>query len=543
MVKRIGKIIAFFVIGIALFLLLQEILTPNWTNKSEEGVDAGTVLAGYRALEDDTVDVLFLGTSFMQRSVSPMKLYEDTKILSYNLGVSGQPIECSYYLLKQAFETQSPKVVFFEASRMYNELDSSWRYTIDTLPKGEALLELAAEYGKTTDNSMTAASAYLPIILYHNRWSELTEQDYLLTKSTMNYSMGQYIMSYNYAAAPSIEEVEWITKEVRKQEDSGIQYFVEDSEYREENLEGIGYDAPLSENAKIYFEKMCALCQENGAELVLVKMPSYLYPTSYSNQSWNREKAARLRNFAMAYGVELLDLVYEDVVDVESDFYDYGAHLNINGAEKVSRYIGKYLLERYDFPCEENPMYEEALETYRKIREVCQLQGEKNFEQFMQELIANKDKWTIFIAASDEYVSGLTSSDFRLFSRLGLQLLEKGEMRTAYVAILDGGKLVYETCSPEEINYSCELNGNKIKLKSAGWYDGSGSSIKINNKEYSPNNRGLNFVILDKETGVIIDCVSFDTFTEEKTAKSTYNLITNALWEYEKACVSDRKQA
>ena len=116
MVRRIVKIVAFFVIGIMLFFAVQGIFIPKWYSDGA----TNRVLSGFFALENDTAEVLFLGTSHMGSGVSPMKIYEDTGIVSYNLATSGQPLECSYFLLKEAFKTQSPKVVFLDAGRILN---------------------------------------------------------------------------------------------------------------------------------------------------------------------------------------------------------------------------------------------------------------------------------------------------------------------------------------------------------------------------------------------------------------------------------------
>ena len=67
-------------------------------------------------MEANSVDVLFLGTSHVGKGISPMKIYENTGIKSYNLFTSMQGVESSFFLLENALKRQQPKVVFLDVS-------------------------------------------------------------------------------------------------------------------------------------------------------------------------------------------------------------------------------------------------------------------------------------------------------------------------------------------------------------------------------------------------------------------------------------------
>ena len=56
------------------------------------------------------------------------------------------------------------------------------------------------------------------------------------------------------------------------------------------------------------------------------------------------------------------------------DTYDAGLHLNLSGAEKLSKYFGKYLTETYDLTdYREDPeykqVYEEKIQFYEDMKE------------------------------------------------------------------------------------------------------------------------------------------------------------------------------
>lgn len=61
------KIVLFLGIGVVLFQGVQEIVTPKYVENNFEQ---------FYALEEDSLDAVFLGTSHMQRAYSPMEVYE-----------------------------------------------------------------------------------------------------------------------------------------------------------------------------------------------------------------------------------------------------------------------------------------------------------------------------------------------------------------------------------------------------------------------------------------------------------------------------------
>ena len=88
-----------------------------------------------------------------------------------------------------------------------------------------------------------------------------------------------------------------------------------------------------------------ALCyfEENGVALVLVKSPS-IYPV------WHAEWDAEIAAFAKSRGLRYDNMIAENDligVDMNTDTYDQGQHLNVFGAEKLSRWFGAILQSEY----------------------------------------------------------------------------------------------------------------------------------------------------------------------------------------------------
>ena len=97
-----------------------------------------------------------------------------------------------------------------------------------------------------------------------------------------------------------------------------------------------------------YLDKIADLCEEKGIELVLFKAPtiSWQYP-------WYDEWDAQLVEYAEKKGVRYINGISyaeEMGLDMTTDTYDKGIHLNVYGAEKCSRFLGNILKNDYSVP-------------------------------------------------------------------------------------------------------------------------------------------------------------------------------------------------
>ena len=78
--------------------------------------------------EEDSVDLLILGSSHAYQNINPMILWKDAGIAAYDLCGSITPLWNSYYFLKEAVKTQSPRLVILEAyclTQPYEYMDDS----------------------------------------------------------------------------------------------------------------------------------------------------------------------------------------------------------------------------------------------------------------------------------------------------------------------------------------------------------------------------------------------------------------------------------
>ena len=100
-------------------------------------------------------------------------------------------------------------------------------------------------------------------------------------------------------------------------------------------------DYTLPETSMDYLEKMRILCASRGIELILVKAP-----TNTWGYWWYDEWDAQIVDYAERHGLayyNMIDCADEIGIDWQTDTYDAGIHLNVYGAEKVSRWFGEIL--------------------------------------------------------------------------------------------------------------------------------------------------------------------------------------------------------
>jgi len=269
--KQICKTAAFLLTGILLFFAVQWIFMP----KQAEHRSTAEKLEGLYSLQEDCLDAVFLGTSVVDRGISPMKIYEDTGICTYNLGTSAQPIQSSYFLLRETLKTQSPKVVFLEVSVLFqNKMNTSfYKILMDNLYGTATGLEMARLYGSMEEKGLL--SGLIPMVSYHTRWSELSRKDFCPDEKTANYTMGYTPNAKISRITPAFETI------YQSQTDA----FLED---REKNYPEVSSWVPE------YFDSILTLCTEHNARLILLKSPGFRSPYDNGWSLWKREVAADL---------------------------------------------------------------------------------------------------------------------------------------------------------------------------------------------------------------------------------------------------------
>ena len=291
--------------------LLGRLVSPKYAS----GVLEGAMTAEYYN-ETQPHDVIFIGDCEVYENFSPVRLWEDYGITSYIRGTAQQLIWQSYYLLEEAFRHESPELVVYNVQAMKYSEPQSEAYNRMTLDG----MRLSASKINAIRASMTEGeeliSYLIPLLRYHSRISELTSEDFEYMFSRRPVTVAGYLMRADVKPmtklpAPPVLE-----------------------------------DYTISGWCFKYLDMMRRLCEENGARLVLIKSPS-LWPHWYDE--WDAQISAYAKENGLDY-INLLNASDEIGLDMQTDTYDAGLHLNIYGAEKLSAYFGRILRDTYSVP-------------------------------------------------------------------------------------------------------------------------------------------------------------------------------------------------
>lgn len=288
--------------------LLGRLMEPKYMS----GVLEGAMVAEYYD-EENPHDVIFVGDCEVYENFSPVTLWREYGITSYIRGSAQQLIWQSYYLLEETFEYESPEIVVYNVQSMkYPEPQSEAynRMTLDGMKTSGIKLD-AINASMTEDEDMI--SYFIPLLRYHSRWNELTGEDVEYMFSRDKVTVAGYLMRADVKPMTKLPTPSALT------------------------------DPALGDRCWEYLDKMRILCENNGAKLILIKSPSQ-WPYWY--EEWDKQVSDYAEKYGLDY-INFLPLTDEIGLDMQTDTYDAGLHLNVYGAEKLSRYFGELLSEDY----------------------------------------------------------------------------------------------------------------------------------------------------------------------------------------------------
>ena len=262
---------------------------------------------------DNSIDVLAIGDSNTYSAVCPLLWWEEYGITGYSWGEPSQRIAETYEYLKNIYKKQNPAVVMIEAGNIFRDKTDA-----DNL------------------NSIVKAniSSVFPVVTYHKS----LDPDRLPNLVTDGHSMtkGYYVR---------LEK-----RKAQRNKDS----MNRTKEYQ-----------PLHPISRWELKRCINLCRKHGSNVILFSVPSC--------KGWSYKKHNTIEREAMENQVPYLDLNldFEDQMDWKEDSCDGGDHLNVEGAEKVTHYLGRYLCDHYSLADHRKEdgydRWDRDLEDYKRI--------------------------------------------------------------------------------------------------------------------------------------------------------------------------------
>lgn len=296
-------------------------------------LDYGATWGMYLKEPENTVDVLFYGSSLAYCDIAPPVMYDETGVAAYVMAGPEQSFSITYRYLMESCKTQSPQVVFVEATRMAESANNrSLKVNLTYMPWGEnRLIPTFEEAGENERPGLL-----FPLYAYHDRWDNLTADDWRLG-------------IFGYEADP-MAGYTWLGRIAP----------VEEITQQEPDADEESYAASLE-----YAGKMQEFCKSKNIRLVF-----FLSPAA---ERLDAALVQRMESDLTALGAEFVDFnaCFEEIgFDLAEDFGD-ALHTNYKGAEKFSRYLANRLGEWGVSPAgqADNTLWQGRVEHFISLRD------------------------------------------------------------------------------------------------------------------------------------------------------------------------------
>ena len=465
-----------------------------------------------------------MGPSYTVNAFTPIDLYRDYGICAYNLGMEAQPMLSSYYWAEETYRlhSQTLKTIILDVSMMRRTPEETFfQKDLDAMKFSPVKIRAVMDH---TESFNDALSYLIPFFEYHSRWDSITKTDF----TKIFYDTANYVRGYNFTLVREFDNHDYDELDVPA-------YYVDDE----------ATEKQMNESSLYYLRKLIFFCKEHNIKLVMTKTPT---------AAWASDSHNAIKNIANQYGLDFIDFNYEPYIDEIAfneavDTMDTG-HMNYYGAKKLTSWFGRYLMENCEATdvrgdAEYGFMDEELAEYDAEIVARYELEEYTGIKEYFEAIMSNPN-WAVFITAKDDAAYSLTEETRALFKDYGLTILAEISYRSSYYGVIDSGEIIAEETDiyneetdgvsasvdndienaelskdfsetePPTISYKGKLgDGAVYKVTSGGVMFGNTATCTINGTQYSPNSRGLNFVIYDKSRHEVVDTAVFDTCAGE----------------------------
>ena len=239
----------------------------------------------------NTIDVVILGDSLARSSISPLQLFNEYGITSYSLTKSAENMYEAYDFFHKSIKNQKLKLVIIDSHILFWDI-------------------------KMNDLLNNKLNRSLKIFKYHNRWKELNIND-LTNINDKEYSYSDIYKGYL----------------IKDKTNPVINYKEKINNNKKEKISAF---------IIFYLNKILNECNNLGIKVLFVGTPSYT--------SWDYAKYNSIVEFVNAKHIPYLDFNPTNIANInwQDDTSDKGDHINYKGANKVTSYIGKYLMNNYN---------------------------------------------------------------------------------------------------------------------------------------------------------------------------------------------------
>ena len=181
--KLVNIVKAIIILGVFLSALFT--IDKVFLLKSEDGIEQ---IKSYYKQPEASVDALFVGSSHIFCHVNTGVLWDEYGISGFNLAGAEQPFWNSYYYIKEALKTQTPKIIVLEITtpgiRPIDYQPENW---LVTNTYGLKWSKDKYDNIKTSSLDDSFNRLLIPLNTTHGRYVDLTEDDFVDYNNSVNY--------------------------------------------------------------------------------------------------------------------------------------------------------------------------------------------------------------------------------------------------------------------------------------------------------------------------------------------------------------------
>lgn len=408
------------------------------------------------------VDIVYFGTSRIKCSFSPMYIFNKYGIITYNMGSDGQSYRTTIQLIKK----YKPKIAVIDATVVIRDNKGHLSFIRNDMVNLFTIFDRIS-VAKSIFGNETYLSELNTLKRYHYRWKELTNIDFIRKSNYYYKGLDPTVIfaTANKLQSPPNFNIEFI------QEASIIDKII---------------NAAKESNTKVMFI-MPPNVMEN--RMFMKKFEEYAENNNIDYIDYNNEEL-----------MNKLSLNYKNImIDI--------SHMNMYGSYKIMDHLIPYLIQKYTLQDKiEEPEYKSWHNDYIKYKRamnkteiICQTNLNKWFN------LSKYDNYTIIISSNGRNIINKLSPEIKEYLKeFGLQKYETKDDNARYVAIIDDGKVYYETIANSLIEYKGRVNNHFNLLINS---DLNQAVINVSGFPKSKNKNGLNLVIYDKINKEVVDSI------------------------------------
>lgn len=312
MIKKIFKFVAAVMVFALTFNCVQNVLVGDMDkNRTTERFNS------FFETESNTLDAVLLGSSASYTFFIAPYVWHEYGITVYSLTSSNQQLQAAQFLIEEARKTQPDALYIVNLSSMRSKVSQDILHIFfNDMPlsinKLKAIDYICDSYGYTFKEKMQYV---VPIVKFHNRWSELKQTDF--RKNYDQYKTGDFHYSF-FKKAVDVGSIGYVNNETI---------------------------APLYDNIHQSICDLLDYCDKESVKVMFIISPQVINDKELVGRLNTAKKMVEERGYDV---LDMRENSDEIGLDYAVDYYNE-AHANVHGSFKTSTYLAEYLIDNYDF--------------------------------------------------------------------------------------------------------------------------------------------------------------------------------------------------